>query len=218
MLIVSLPIHFPLFGISMKKLLLLLCIALLWTSCSGKNDQPPHDASAHEQQEDTTPLHDGLYVVLAATENSADTSRKPGREIRYASAFSDPTTQTTRLWVDTKQYVLLQLASAPDSIGQPDRRTDILLTLTDKASAELASFTEQRLSRQVVLIVGGQAVTMYTIQSKIDDGIILVPRCTNDACDYLYTELKDNVNSEPHKQQEHDDMEHHLLPPMIPVR
>lgn len=202
----------------MKKLLLLLCIVLLWTGCSGKTDQPPSDPAVHEEQEDTTPLPDGLYVVLSTTSNSADTSRRPGREIYYAPVFSDSSTQTTRLWVDTKQYVLLQLASAPDSIGQPDQRTDILLTLADKASAELTSFTEQRLSRQVVLVVGGQAVTMYTIQSKIEDGIILVPHCTDDACDYLYAELKDNVNTAPHKKQENDDMEHHLLPPMIPLR
>lgn len=201
----------------MKKLLLLLCITLLWAGCSGKTEQPPSDPSAHEEQEDTTPLPDGLYVVLSTANNSADTSRRTGRKIHYAPVFSDSSTQTTRLWVDTKQYVLLQLASAPDSIGQPDQRTDILLTLADKASTELASFTEQRLNRQVVLVVGGQAVTMYKIQSKIDDGIILVPSCTNEGCDFLYAELKDNVNTMPHKKQEHDHMEH-LLPPMIPLR
>jgi hypothetical protein len=199
----------------MQTVLLVLCALLLCVGCSSDKEQPRNQL-LQERPVDTTPLPDGLYIVLSSTDNAADTTHRPGREIGYNDIFADSATQQTRLWVDTEQYVLLELASAPDSVRHA-QRTDILLTLTDKAATQLASFTEQRLNRQTALVIGNRVVTTYTIQSKIDDGMLLIPQCTPAACDYLYTELQDNVHTATHEKQEHDGMEH-MIPPMMPRR
>jgi hypothetical protein len=102
--------------------------------------------------------------------------------------------QSTRfIRIDLDDYIPLALAQAPGKVQQADGRYNLILTLTRKAKRKMRRLTGQWVGGQVCLIIGGEAITMHKVREKIIGGRIQVSRCTDDACEYLFYELSDNV-------------------------
>lgn len=139
-------------------------------------------------------VEDGLYLV---NRELADSIAKPGEGvvIPYSHDFLDEEEEglPAFLQVDTADYVPLTLAARPDSISQPDKRINLLLSLTPGASSRLADFTGKNLDRHVAIVIGGKAVTIHMVKAKIEGGKLQVTRCTDNACRNLYFELQDNI-------------------------
>jgi preprotein translocase subunit SecD len=70
----------------------------------------------------------------------------------------------------------------PDTVSES-------LTRSEEAAADLERVSREHLGQTVALVVDGEVVTMHKIRSVISDGKVQVTRCTDNACQYLYTRL-----------------------------
>lgn len=138
-------------------------------------------------------IEDGLYLILNEYPDSTRIPKK-GVIIPFNHDFLDDNSkgQPTLLEIDTLEFVKLDLAREPQGIEQPDNRINLLLTLSDFAKNQLADFTAKNLKRKVAIVIGGKAVTMHKVREKIDSGKLQITRCTDDACEYLLLELRNN--------------------------
>lgn len=139
-------------------------------------------------------IEDGLYLILNAY---SDSTFMPGKGvvIPFNHDFLDENKkgQPLLLEIDTTEFVKLELAREPQGVEQPDKRINLVLTLSDAAKIQLADFTAKNLKKKVAIVIGGQAVTMHKVREKIDSGKLQITRCTDDACEYLLLELKHNI-------------------------
>lgn len=101
--------------------------------------------------------------------------------------------QPVMLEVGTSEFVALELAEEPEGIEQPDKRINLMLTLSDNATEQLANFTEKNLDRHVAIVIGGKAVTIHKIRTRIEGGKMQITRCTDNACKYLLLDLQKNI-------------------------
>lgn len=201
----------------MKNFSLLFVLFCAIHLCGCTSDEPKPRPAADETAQtppEPEPAPDGLYRVLATANGLMAQVQSSGRQIAYNHRFldGDSAKEPASVWIDTTDYVPLELAAAPDSVRQPDERIHLLLSLSDKAAAKLAEFTEQHLDEQVAIVVGGEVVTMHKVREKIDGGKLQITRCTDNACEYLYMELRDNMAKK--KEKEEDDGLEHMIPPL----
>lgn len=140
------------------------------------------------------PLPDGIYLLLQVFPDSQSIKDVQGRVIPYSHHFLDDNSsgQPFFLDIDPAQYVPLTLSSPPDSVTQPDQRIHLMLSLTPEAKKDLATFTGRNLNKRVAIVIGGNGVTKHKVRSKIDGGKLQITRCTDNACEYLFFELRDN--------------------------
>lgn len=137
-----------------------------------------------------------MYLVLNEYSDTSLISETNDFVIPYSHDFLDPneTGQPLMLAIDTSDYVPLDLATEPDSIQQPDKRINLMLTLTNSAKTKLADFTEKNLNKRVAMVIGGKAVTIHKVRTRIEGGQLQITRCTDNACEFLYLELKESYS------------------------
>jgi preprotein translocase subunit SecD len=140
-------------------------------------------------------IPDGFYLLLNQTTNLTQINSDSGIVITYNHLFLDSSeaAKPEYLLIDTSQYVPLELESWPDSIVQPDKRIQLLLSLSNVSKERLADFTEKYLNRHVAIIIDNKAISTHTIRSKITEGKIKISRCTDKACSYLFIQLKNKL-------------------------
>lgn len=138
---------------------------------------------------------DGLYhVSVAYTDPTSQETPSGTVLVRYNYRFVDSTAQSIKLIaIDTAEFVPLMLQTTPDTIRQADARYRLILTLTKPAKRKLRKLSKQWVDTHVALVVGGEAVTLHKVREQITGGRIQVTRCTDDACEYLFYTLRDNV-------------------------
>ncbi len=144
-------------------------------------------------------LEDGMYWVLKESNdrNALFPTKENERIIQFNKEFLDKTDQEIPyLLISTKSFAPLQLSEAPKTETQKDQRKRLFLTLTDEAKEDLKNFTEEHLNQTTSIVVGGQALTTHKIKSVIDGGKLQITRCTDNACEMLDIELRDNVVKE----------------------
>lgn len=95
--------------------------------------------------------------------------------------------------VDKYDYVPMLLSEKPTTIEQEDNKLQLLLTLTEEASVRLAEFTGKHLNKIACIVVNGEALTLHKIRTVIEDGKMQITRCTDNACEILYSILEKNV-------------------------
>ena len=163
-----------------------LFFMIILNSCSGT------DNTTSSQM---TKVADGIYLVLNEYNDSLMT---PDDMILvpYSHDFLDSNEdEPDFLEIDTTDFVSLELATEPEGVEQPDQRLHLLLTLNAVAAERLADFTEKNLNKRVAIVIGGKAVTMHKVRSRIEGGKLQITRCTDNACEHLLLELKDNVKN-----------------------
>ena len=138
-------------------------------------------------------LQNGLYLLLNEYEEHPGKAVK-GPIVEFSHDFLEGNTagQPLYLEIDTTELVRLDLKHAPEGVEQEDKRINLFITLTEGASTKLAQFTEKHIGNKVAIVIGGKAVTKHKVRSKIDGGRLQITRCTDNACEHLLLELKEN--------------------------
>ena len=134
-------------------------------------------------------IPDGLYLITRTdTTNMNEESRSSKEiEIRFNKLFLEfSSDEYLKIFVDTAEYV-------PTTEQQTEAKKKLLLTLTKEASESLKIFTSKHLSKHVVLVVDGEALTIHKIKEPITSGLLQITRCDDNACEILNLTLKDNV-------------------------
>lgn len=168
--------------------ILLVGIALVAMGCNLKLNKA---IRANSEQ-----LEDGIYLIHRTGNKSSDILPLMGYEkiIRFNKEFYEKTDVDVKyVVIDTREFVPIQLKEKPKTEQQEDKRKKLLLSLTDDAGKELKQFTTRQLNQLTTIVVGGEALTMHKIRVVIDSGLLQVTRCTDNACELLFSELKDNV-------------------------
>lgn len=144
----------------------------------------------------TSGLENGIYLVL--NDYKGEIPDTENAVIEYSHDFLDENEQGQPVYIeiDTSDFVKLDLADEPDGIEQEDKRINLMLTLNNFAAEQLADFTEKNLNKRVAIVIGGKAVTMHKVRTRIEGGKLQITRCTDNACKYLLIELQ-NVNIAP---------------------
>lgn len=137
----------------------------------------------------TAAIPNGIYLIL---HEEASFTNQHGLTVPFSTDFLEGNEegQPTDLVIDTSEFVPLDLKHEPEGLVQPDKRIHLLLTLSDIATEDLAEFTGKHLGRHIAIVIGGKAVTMHKVRSKIDSGKLQITRCTDNACEHLLVELK----------------------------
>ena len=156
-----------------------LFVVLVFVSITGLN-----------AQESVIP--DGLYPVIELAENETKTDAYATLDFNPMFLAEDQKENPPIVMVDTTDYVPLQLAAKPNTIEQPDKRKRLLLELSDTAADQLEDFSARHLMQKATIVVGGKALTVHRFKEKIVGGKLQISRCTDNACEFLYFELKDN--------------------------
>jgi len=142
---------------------------------------------------------DGLYRIERFGTNKNELLPLNTNEalITFNSEFLDKTDQTKEfLVINTLEFAPLSLAKKPETEPHKDNRKKLLLTLSKDGKEKLKAFTSKNLNRHAAIIVGGEALTKHKIKAVIEEGLLQITRCTDNACELLYTELQDNVVNE----------------------
>ena len=142
----------------------------------------------------TAQVPDGIYLAYGPEVLSVD-----GKVIKYSHRFIESTLDDPDyIVIDTTDFVPLDLKMPPDStskmMGQPEQML-LMITLTDEAAIKMENFTGKNIDKKVAIVIGGEAVTIHKIREKITGGKLQITRCTDNACKFLFLELKDNVKS-----------------------
>lgn len=92
--------------------------------------------------------------------------------------------------VQTNPFIPIKLAADPledkeDSTGKPRLRIE----LTEDQKVPLADFTREHIGGLVAIVIGGEIVTKHKIRGAITDGKLQITRCTQHACETLYSTL-----------------------------
>ena len=172
----------------LSKLILMLFLAIFF-SCGSSDNNSNTSFSDHSETADLK-IENGLYLIQNEY-TGFEKLESEGVVIPFNHDFLDSNLvgQPTLLEIDTSEFVKLDLAVAPEGIVQADKRINLMITLTDAASIQLADFTEKHLKGKVAIVIGGQAVTKHKIRSRIEGGKLQITRCTDNACKHLLLEL-----------------------------
>lgn len=138
-------------------------------------------------------LANGIYLL---EDQFKDTISYTGEDqiIPYVHDFLDSTSEEEIYFfvIDTTEFIPLDLKEKPEGVAQKDQRIHLMLSLSDVAAQQMASFTEKHIGKHIALVIGGKAYTKHKIREKITGGKLQISRCTDNACEQLLVELKNN--------------------------
>jgi hypothetical protein len=155
-------------------------------------------------------MPNGLYKVVAYP-----AAREGPPAIRYDPRLADPTSTDDAKWIalDTTDYVPLVLAAAPRVIPveglrpptpprgdsgrsalraprpSPDGRIRLEIALAKEHVPTLAGFTRRNIGGLAAIVLDGDVVTVHKQRAIITDGRMQITRCTDRACEKLFTKL-----------------------------
>jgi len=141
-------------------------------------------------------LEDGMYLIeRSGTKKSEILPLKENEKIiSFNKEFIEKTDQNIEyLVINIKEFAPLELAEKPKTENQSDNRKKLLLKLSDEAKNKLKIFTTENLNNRITIVVNNEALTQHKIKSVIDGGLLQITRCTDNACELLYSELQDNI-------------------------
>ncbi|MDZ4838121.1 MAG: hypothetical protein SGJ27_30430 [Candidatus Melainabacteria bacterium] len=152
-------------------------------------------ASPIQKQATTSSLPNGLYLVF----NEADDEKKLnpiGKQqiVLYDYQFfplSDRD-QPTFLTISPEEFIPLKLAGDPQKEQDAQGKPKLLLQLANDQITPLKEFSTKNLGKAVAIVIGSKVVTKHKIKEAITGGKMQITRCSDNGCDVLYTQLKQN--------------------------
>jgi preprotein translocase subunit SecD len=139
---------------------------------------------------------DGIYLVISTHIEKPDASKiAKGTIIPYSHRFLDEnsTDQPKYLVISTDEYVPLELMERPLKLREKGDRSKLMLSLTESSRNAFSEFTGEHVGGVIAIVLDGEAVTIHKIREKIEGGKVQITRCTDQACEYLFTALQDNI-------------------------
>jgi preprotein translocase subunit SecD len=140
-----------------------------------------------------TIARDGLYAVLRDSLQEKDVLPLKDGEVlvvhhhRYLK--KDDKEPPRFLVVRAAPDVDLDLADEPKAVKEGEEVVRIFLKLQPKAATALERLTTDRLGEQVVIVLGGEVVTMHKIREAIKGGDVQITSCAAGAAKYLLEQL-----------------------------
>jgi preprotein translocase subunit SecD len=143
-------------------------------------------------------LKDGLYLVDQLEIDSMQSILSDTRRavIHYNSAFieGDPIDYAPiSIWVT--DFVPIDLSTPPTTKNQNDQKKMLMMSLTEEASDKLKEFSTKNLLKLVVIVVNDEALTVHKIKEPITSGMLQITRCSDNACEQLFTVLKKHIRN-----------------------
>jgi len=174
-----------------KHISFLMLIVLIIPSCNNSIDLA--------MTKDQLSLEDGMYKVerFGTLKSEILPLKANEKIIVFNQEFIDKTDQDKEyLVINTQEFAPLKLGEQPKTETQDDDRKRLLLKLSEKAKEQMKVFTAKNLNAHTAIVVNNEALTKHKIKSIIDEGLLQITRCTDNACELLYSELQDNVVKE----------------------
>ncbi len=168
----------------MKKIIILalaIVIILSCAFCGSKKIQP---------------LQDGFYLVEQKgfdTTNFGSISNTQAIIGFDMDFLKNNPQEFSKIKIDISEFVPLELEKLPETQQQTELKKLLLISLTPEASEKVKSFTSQNVQRTIAIVLKGKAITVHKIKEAISGGKIQITRCDDNACEYLYVRMKDNV-------------------------
>lgn len=143
----------------------------------------------------TAALPNGLYLVF----NESDQSKKlspVGKQqvIVYDYEFFPEADRdaATYLTISTEEFIPLCLAVEPQKEKDTQGKPKLMLQLANDQVTPLEEFTTRNLGKAVAIVIGSKVVTKHKIKEAIKGGKMQITRCSDNGCEILYTQLKQN--------------------------
>lgn len=172
----------------MKRIIILVLICLFF---AGSWAFLSSGAWAEEK------VKDGFYGVRRVSDTREALLPLADDEVivNYSSLFQEPGEKKQYVVITKEHYVPLSLRESPEKVKDETERTKFWLniSLTEDAARELEELTEANIGKRGTIVINGESVTIHKIREIIRDGKMVISRCSGNACEYLYVELKDNV-------------------------
>lgn len=169
-----------------------LCLSFAWTVLMPV--MLPVVAAQGGQKTKPPRLADGFYLILKASKKAGEL--KPASEKQrvviydYKFLKNKGGRQPRYLLVRTAPDVPLILAEAPQKRKEPGGNASLGLVLKSEYAGRLLRFTTKHKDREVAFVIGGNVITAHRVREAIRGGRILVSRCSDNACEYLYDLLR----------------------------
>lgn len=102
----------------------------------------------------------------------------------------------TYLTISTEEFIPLSLAVEPQREKDTQGKPKLMLQLANDQIVPLEEFTTRNLGKAVAIVIGSKVVTKHKIKEAIKGGKMQITRCSDNGCDILYTQLKQNPQSD----------------------
>ena len=141
-------------------------------------------------------LANGFYGITADETDRAKLP-SPGKNttiVTYDPKVSDPANKGSKrfLLVPTVPDVPMNLSGDPKKERSSRGNALLLLQLDPKHAKLLEDFTRKNAMKvHVAIIIGGEVVSTHKIRTPIIGGRIQITRCSDNACEVIYTKLKE---------------------------
>ncbi|MFW5805320.1 MAG: SecDF P1 head subdomain-containing protein [Bacteroidales bacterium] len=149
------------------------------------------------QTEEKNRIPDGLYLVTALGNDTAQSQAHPGNHtaVNFNYDFiSKSDMEYDEIRIDTSEFVPLELENLPTTEQQTATKKKLLFSLTTEASEKLHTFTANHIMDKVALVVDGKAVSIHKIREPVTGGQLQITTCSDNACERLIVRMQNNMN------------------------
>ncbi|MBI3891312.1 MAG: hypothetical protein HY303_07260 [Candidatus Wallbacteria bacterium] len=147
---------------------------------------------------DPPAMEDGLYLILGEL-SAPPASLAVGERARYVcfdvGAVVGGPSEVCHLLVHRTPDVPLVLGKTPEKGLDAQGKPKLQLLLSPMYARQLERFTASHIMNRVLLVAGKRPVTIHKIREPISGGRLQITRCTDNACESIYTELLKNPAS-----------------------
>ncbi len=146
----------------------------------------------------SAPLEDGIYLIRGehpVGEAASPAVKADETEITddYFFLEEKPTDPPRVFVVGKKPEVPLILDSEPGKGSDASGKPLLHISIAPEQVEPLKKFTGSHIMSRIAIILQGKVVTMHKIRAEITDGKVQITRCTDNACERLFIELKKKV-------------------------
>ena len=145
---------------------------------------------------DGSGIADGIYLVKEMASSVSGLSSPNINEliVNYNHDFIDDKDDPIQYYLlQADPFVPLVISSKPIIKGTPERLNELNIVLAEKYSELLEDFTRNNIGGIVAIVIDGEAVTRHKIRTAVTGGRLKITRCTDHACESLFTALIDNI-------------------------
>lgn len=179
------------------KLSLAIALTILLSSTVSpvmSKDTATNSADSSVQEQKSTVLPNGFYLVLRENSDSKKVEPVSGKEkmLTYDYEFFEPSERGEKSFiaVSTDSFIPIVLSETP--VKEPDGKgkPKLLLQLAEDQVTPLEEFTTTNCGKSIAIVIGGKVVTTHKIREPIKGGKVQITRCSDNGCEVLYTQLQ----------------------------
>jgi len=135
-------------------------------------------------------LCDGIYLIdQSKNKNVASQSNKAVIQFNPLFVKEGPD-EYDPITIFTDDFVPFELTSAPVIQTQKNHENFLVVELTSNATKRLTAFTLKNIMNNIVMVVNGQALSIYKVVHPVISSEIKIIKCSsNNGCNEVYKRL-----------------------------